>query len=176
MITAYHARDRLWYEPTSGRLYWKPINLHQCKSELYQRRWNSRLAGRRAGTNSNHYRYVNLLGEHCLEHRVVWLINHRTWPPEHIDHIDGDGFNNRLSNLRAVTRSENARNSKLRRSNKTGAADVSWSKQKKKWHARIWTNGKRKNLGFYSSLDGAKRARAAAETKYDYHPNHGRKH
>ena len=43
-------------------------------------------------------------------HRAVWLYTYGELPKE-LDHIDGDPTNNRISNLRAVTRSENMLNS-----------------------------------------------------------------
>lgn len=59
-------------------------------------------------------------------HRAVWLYMTGEWPEEDIDHIDGDGLNNRFKNLRAVSRSVNARNQVRRRSNKSGISGVSW--------------------------------------------------
>lgn len=50
------------------------------------------------------YRYQNLKA-----HRVVWFLHHGTMP-DCIDHIDGDRSNNRIENLRAVTRKENSQN------------------------------------------------------------------
>ena len=54
--------------------------------------------------------YINGILVHCYYHHAVWLYNYGDLP-EILDHIDGDPTNNRISNLRAVTRSENMLNS-----------------------------------------------------------------
>ena len=54
--------------------------------------------------------YINGILVHCYYHHAVWLYNYGDLP-EILDHIDGDPTNNRISNLRAVTRSENNLNS-----------------------------------------------------------------
>lgn len=59
-------------------------------------------------------------------HRAVWLYMTGHWPVGDIDHIDGDGLNNRFTNLREVSRSINCRNQIRRVSNTTGISGVSW--------------------------------------------------
>lgn len=41
------------------------------------------------------------------QHRVIWCMEHGSWPKGDIDHLDGNGLNNRLENMRLVTRQEN---------------------------------------------------------------------
>ena len=45
-------------------------------------------------------------------HRVIWLIVYGVWAEE-IDHEDGNGLNNKLANLKCVSRIENQRNKRL---------------------------------------------------------------
>lgn len=67
-----------------------------------------------------------------------------------VDHIDGDGLNNRRSNLREATGAQNSRNSRLRRNNVSGFKGVSWIKRPGKWSAQIMVDGKQSHLGFFS--------------------------
>lgn len=67
-----------------------------------------------------------------------------------IDHINGDGLNNRRANLRSVSNAVNAQNQRKPKSNnKNGFLGVSWHKQSGKWEAKIGTDGKRKYLGLF---------------------------
>lgn len=54
-----------------------------------------------------------------------------------VDHIDGDGTNNKASNLRVVSRSVNRRNSAISSANTSGMVGVSWHKHQKKWEVRV---------------------------------------
>lgn len=63
-----------------------------------------------------------------------------------IDHIDGDKLNNQKKNLRFSTNSQNHANIGLISSNKSGFKGVSWNKNKKRWSATIFFEGKAKHL------------------------------
>ena len=83
-----------------------------------------------------------------LAHRIAWLLHYGELPLERIDHIDGDSLNNRISNLRLASNSQNCQNSKRRSDNKSGYKGVSWDKINNKWVARIRIpGGGYKNLG-----------------------------
>ncbi len=90
-----------------------------------------------------------------------------------IDHINGDGMDNRWINLRAVTHLENCKNVKLLSSNKSGCAGVSYQKDKDRWRAEIYDNNKRIYLGSFKDKQDAINARNIANIKYGYHKNHG---
>lgn len=108
-------------------------------------------------------------------HRVAWLVHYGTWPEGHLDHIDGDsGGNNRITNLRVATYSENSRNKKVYKSNKSGVTGVLWQKRISKWTAQIKNNGRQIHLGCFTEINDAVSARKSAEKKYGYHENHGR--
>lgn len=80
-----------------------------------------------------------------------------------VDHINHNTIDNRKSNLRIVSRSQNQMNS-IQRKNKTGAKGV--SKNGKRWVASIQINKKRIYLGIFKNFDDAVKARKEAEEKY----------
>ena len=94
--------------------------------------------GSRAGRdNGNGYRRINIDGCPYYEHVLAWLYTHGEYPRVEIDHKDGDGYNNCISNLREATHLENGQNQSLRSTNTTGAHGVSFSKLHKKYEAYI---------------------------------------
>jgi hypothetical protein len=105
---------------------------------------------------------------------VIWKLVYGT-EPEFIDHIDGNRANNRLQNLRSVTKSENGRNTKIRADNTSGAHGVFWDRDLGKWRSRVKVDGRDVYLGAFEKLDDAIASRRAAEPKHGYHPNHGRR-
>ena len=83
-----------------------------------------------------------------------------------IDHIDGNGLNCCVANMRYATKSNNMQNSKKPCNNSSGVKGVCWHKRGKKWEAYISTNGKRKHLGLFSIISDAETAYKNASSKY----------
>lgn len=75
-----------------------------------------------------------------------------------VDHIDGDGLNNRRSNLRAATHTQNMRNRRPSKVNRTGYKGVEWDAKGKCWRARIRVDKSRIGLGSFDSKHDAARA------------------
>ena len=95
-------------------------------------------------------------------HRLAWLYTFGVWPSHHIDHIDGNKWNNRLANLRDVTRAVNMQNQKNAQSNnQSGLAGA--MKNGNGWMARIRTNGNTKYLGTFPTVFQAHEAYLAAK-------------
>lgn len=86
----------------------------------------------------------------------------------YVDHIHGNKTrnDNRKSNLRIVTDSQNMMNRCVHKNNKTGVAGVRWHKYHNKWVAVISANKKRIHLGYYDNFEDAVKARKEAEKKY----------
>lgn len=84
-----------------------------------------------------------------------------------IDHINGDGLDNRKENLRVCTHQQNMQNQLLPRiNNKLGVKGVSLEKGRKKFRATIFVKGNKIHLGYYNVLKDADIAYRTAEKKY----------
>ena len=112
-------------------------------------------------------------GKVWLVHRLAFLLMGEEIPIE-VDHINGNRSDNRWCNLRAVTRTEQNRNTCRSKNNTSGVTGVSWDKRNNRWRATIWENSKQVSLGYYNCFLDAVATRKRAEREYGYHENHGR--
>lgn len=79
-----------------------------------------------------------------------------------VDHVNGNGLDNRRANLRVATRSENGRNRQRHSNNSSGVPGVHLNKRLGRWQAYVRLDGKLTHLGVFESLDAAVAARADA--------------
>ena len=75
-------------------------------------------------------------GHRYYAHRLIWKWMTGEDPIE-IDHIDGDGTNNKWDNLRNATSAQNNHNRKMSSRNKSGVKGVFWETSRKRWRAAI---------------------------------------
>lgn len=110
-----------------------------------------------------------------LVHRLIWKLIKKEIPLGYvIDHIDGDTLNNRITNLRLATRTDNQQNMKRYSTNTSGYTGVCLRRDTGKWQADIKVNGIKINLGCFETAQSASIVRKQAEAAYGFHPNHGR--
>lgn len=83
-----------------------------------------------------------------------------------IDHINHNTFDNRKSNLRIATTSQNAMNRIKGSNNTSGMSGVVWVKSRNKWKSQIKFNGQLIFLGEYDKLEDAEKRRKQAEEEY----------
>jgi len=181
-LTQELVREFLHYDPDTGIFTWLERDLKWFKGEKQHccDSWNTRHASKVAGGvftkshNGKSYLQISIFDTNMSLHRLAWFYVNGVYP-DHVDHINGDGTDNRWCNLREATASQNSRNMKLSSLNTSGVTGVSWSESRQKWASSINVKGKRVFLGRFSDLDDAVNARKEAEKLYNYHPNHGSK-
>ena len=116
----------------------------------------------------NGYWSISIRQKLYLAHRLAWFFSYGEWPSE-VDHINGNRIDNRLCNLRDVTRSQNAQNIDKKKHNKSGHKGVYWDKKNLKWFSYINIDRRMIFLGRFIDLHEAVKARKEAELIYHSH-------
>lgn len=171
--TPSELRQLLRYEPETGKLFWRergPEWFNQGSRhtpDQKMRQWNSRYAGTEALKSKDAHGYLvgAIHNVKYKSHRVIWAMINDEWPSGDVDHINSDRGDNRDSNLRAASRSQNMRNRGATKSNSTGLKGVCWDASRRKWLAQIRIHGRNKYLGRYDTPELAHLAYKSAATK-----------
>ncbi len=155
MITADRLRELVNYDPETGLFTW----LKPCG------RWDRIPSGSIAGTAHNAgYWQINLDGRLYLAHRLAVLYVTGSWPSNLIDHENLNRSDNRWTNLRHATHSQNHMNSKVYANNALGVKGVSLHRDGK-FVAQIQRSGSSRHLGLFSTVAEAKAAYDKAATE-----------
>lgn len=90
-------------------------------------------------------------------HRMIMEleVGHKLQRNQQIDHINHDGLDCRIENLRFATQSNNNANTQIRSDNTSGFKGVSFDKRRNKWYAQIGYNGKHLFLGYFPTAEDA---------------------
>ena len=147
----------LSYNPDTGALIWVATPSKRAKA----------LIGKPAGTVHRGRLTIRIGGKGYRAHRVMWAMTYKKWPDGEIDHIDGNPLNNRLSNLRDVSRLVNQQNIRVA-SRKSQSGLLGAHKNRNKWLSRLKVNGKQMWLGVFANAKDAHQAYLNA--KRLYHP------
>ena len=176
--TQARLRELFNYDPETGLLIWRDRPASDFANKAAHHSYVSRCRGRPAGhVQQQGYRKITIVKDIFPAHRLVWLFVLGEWvqyPEFEIDHVNGDRSDNRIQNLRKVTKSENQRNGSMRVTNTSGVNGVNWVKSKERWIARIWDGPRHVFLGQFTDLAAAAAARARAERDLGYHEGHGK--
>lgn len=131
--------ERLWeYSEEGSGILWKVP-------------WRgTRGVGQEAGGKQLKYYSVRHEGTYYFCHHVVWTLFHGLIPEMRIiDHVDRNGHNNKIENLKIKTSTGNGYNK-----SPTGASKykgVSWFARDKKWLARLGTKNGFIFLGYHDT-------------------------
>jgi len=155
--------DGLWYEETTGLPWSSKKSLGRGKGYRYDaplKRLN--------GKGSGGYYLVCVEGKMRNWHKLVYEWFNGTIPTGmQVDHINNIRDDNRIANLQLVSRRDNSR--KRLANKRVGSSrfkGIYWNKRDKKWQARIRTENKKKNLGYFSDELEAARAYDQAALQY----------
>ena len=160
--------NHLHYDADSGKLIWI-------------RHPNWKFFGREAGyivrtityghQRQKAYRHLKFGRKTFPAHRIIWKMQNGPFPLDmEIDHINGDGLDNRYSNLRLVTKQEQARNCARPMSNTSGHVGVRRNRNNKYWD--VFVAGKK--YGTFGSYREAVERSDGFRQRLGFHENHGR--
>lgn len=154
-MNAELVREILDYDPLTGVFRWRvPMVQHRADGVAghpMRDRW-------RISYKSREYE----------AHRLAWLYMHGEWPKQFIDHIDGNALNNRIANLRDVSRQINVQN--RRSADKDSLTGVLGATARgRRFRSQIAVNNKNISLGTFDTALEAHRAYLKA--KQELHPH-----
>lgn len=131
-----------------GNLYWKYTHKNGVQE------------GALAGSKRGKYKIVSLNKKNYLLHRIIYIMHYGHIPSRlQVDHIDINKENNKIENLRLVTKQENAFN----RNDQKGYYYVS---SRGNYRSRIIVDNKTISLGSYLLEEDARSAYLEAKEKY----------
>ena len=143
MISCVELKRRIRYVPETGVFIWMPgFGLGKSQRE-----------NRRAGTlGEDGYRRIKLIGRSYYEQDLAVLYMTGAWSKDQVDHRQvGKEFrsDNRWSELRPATKSQNRGNIGKYKNNTSSYKGVSWKRASQRWVAAIRVNGRLKYLGIF---------------------------
>lgn len=133
MLTAERLRELLLYDPTNG---------------VFRQH-----SGHAVGARDHGYIRIKLDGKKYYAHRIAWLYRYGYWPSGVVDHVDGNGENNAIANLRSCGQSQNQANRRLTNNSRLGLKGV--TRNHARFMAQITVNRAVRYLGTFDSPQDA---------------------
>jgi hypothetical protein len=154
MLDAERLKHRITYDPATGVFTWRTAP-------------PGRRVGALAGSlDANGYWVIRLDGAIYYAHRLAVLYMTGEWPVATVDHKNEARADNRWTNIRPASWSQNLANRGPNKNNTSGAKGVWWSKRRRKWLAAITVNRKARHLGYFPSVAEASAAYAVAAKRH----------
>ncbi len=148
MITHERLTELLNYDPNTGIFTWRVARGNRPDLQP------GSIAGNFSLEKGRNYCRITVDDIAYKAHRLAWYYMTKEWPKKSIDHIEGDGSDNRWNNLRLASHSENQWNAKRRNDNSSGYKGVCFSTAKQSWMFSLQVNGKRTfKYGFNTAED-----------------------
>jgi hypothetical protein len=146
-ITPDRLREVVYYDPDSGSFTWHFTH-------------GPARAGAAAAlpNKGDRYKRICIDGRRYKAHRLAWMYVYGVWPAGFIDHINGDGLDNRIANLRDVNPKENIHNERrARANNKSSDLIGAWrtSNNPNIWTTKVVLRGKPHYVGNFASAEAA---------------------
>jgi hypothetical protein len=151
-LTAQRLRALLNYDTETGVFTWRVSRGHIAKGSV---------AG---NINGDGYWQIGVNYSRYQAHRLAWLYMTGEWPINEIDHKNRVRDDNKWSNLREATSSQNHRNARALTS---GLKGTHFDKQSNRWRAFIHQNGKQRYLGNFATAAEAHAAYCTAAMGID---------
>jgi hypothetical protein len=147
MTTQEELKSLLSYDPETGEFTWA-VNRRKVRK------------GDKAGCVCRSTGYVRIVINYkpYSAHRLAWLYVYGIFPTSEIDHINRVRTDNKISNLRDVSRIENMNNIECK--------GYSYDAKRKKYEARYRHNQKLKFLGRYITAEEARQAYEREKRKH----------
>lgn len=155
-VTPYEAelKKQVSYDPFTGVLtrISKPFRLKAVLGPI-----------KGSAKKEGHLR-VTINGVEKYFHQIAWFLHYGYWSDKIIDHKDGDPTNNRINNLREVTKIGNLHNQrKAHHHSKSGLLGAHYRADKKKFESAITTDGVKVRLGYFDTAEDAHQAYVQAK-------------
>lgn len=155
-LTQATLKELLTYNPETGIFIWRVDRVRVRKGEV---------AGKLTPWG---YVEIGISGQRYQAHRLAFLYMTGAMPKDYVDHINLIRSDNKWSNLRNATNSQNQMNTSKRANNTSGFKGVSWHKPDGRWRVDIRIEGRKKFLGYFDSPADGYAAYCAAAIR-----NHG---
>lgn len=123
--------ELLSYNPETGLFTWRESRTNGIRE-------NS-LAGSK---HNSGYITISVDGVPYQAHRLAWFYIYAEWPIGELDHINRERADNRVSNLRNISKAGNQYNIGLPKHNRSGCLNVFWNAPTGKWKVHMKVLGK----------------------------------